>query len=327
MADAVAVDTWSAEGVRLGDVVSALGVLRDQSAERGSARTAVMTLVAVASGDEKAYAATSTLRALGGHHPARLVVVRPDPDSVASLDARATLYAIEADGHRLNFEEVVLSVNGQAALHLDSFVEAFTLSDLPVAVWYVNSLPDAIDPLLGVATAVILDSRDAGDDDVALRSLLELARRRTVVDLSWIRLSPWRELLAALFDPPDCRRWLEGIDGAEISGKSGPRRLLGGWLGAQLGLAPSQVRLHDDRHVAIRVWATLAGETASFSVERDESEHAVVAVAALPGGQTVTQRAALSDNPLPASLSTALTHLQPNLIWEKALSVATSLRT
>ena len=119
------------------------------------------------------------------------MILRPDPDQVAGLDARATLYAMQLADHRVTFEEVVLAVRGQAALHLDSLVEAFTLSDLPVAVWYVDSAPEPGDPLLGTATAVLLDSRDAADD-VGMRALLEVVRRRTVVDLSWIRLGPWR---------------------------------------------------------------------------------------------------------------------------------------
>jgi len=45
MANAVAVDTWDAEGVRLSDVVAALADLRHQSFGKNAIRTAVMTLV------------------------------------------------------------------------------------------------------------------------------------------------------------------------------------------------------------------------------------------------------------------------------------------
>ena len=129
------------------------------------------------------------------------MLVRPESDQVATLDGRAALFATDADGHQVYFEEVRLTVAGQAAHHLDSVVEPFTLSDLPVAVWYVGDVPEPNDPLLSVATAVIVDSRDAAGSG-RMRSLLELARRRTVVDLSWIRLRPWRELLADLFASP-----------------------------------------------------------------------------------------------------------------------------
>jgi glucose-6-phosphate dehydrogenase assembly protein OpcA len=325
VADPVAVDHWSGEGVRLSDVVSALADLRDQSAGHlSSARTAVMSLVAVAPGDEEAYGATEALRGLAGHHPSRILILRPDPDAVAHLGARATLYALDNDHHRINFEEVKLEVGGQAALHLDSFVEAFTLSDLPVAVWYVNSIPLPTDPLLSVATAILIDSRDAPDAG-QLRSLLQLARRRTLVDLSWSRLRPWRELLAALFDPAANRPWLESIEQVEITGKQGPRRLLGGWLTAQTGVAPRRINLADSRHVSIRISARRDGQVADFSVERVEGQRLISAEAALPGVPVVRTTTLLPDDPLTTSLANALTHLCPDPIWEKALSAATAL--
>jgi glucose-6-phosphate dehydrogenase assembly protein OpcA len=324
VADPLVVDSWSANGVRLGEVEEALSELRDRSAERTSARTAVMTIIAVAPGDEEAYVAPNALRVLGGHHPSRILIVRPDPDSVAVLDARATLYAIHTDNHTLNFEEVILAVGGQAAHHLDSFVEAFIRSDLPVSVWYVNSLPDPTDPLLNVASAVLIDSRDA-TGDLLLRSLLELARRRVVVDLSWIRLGPWRELLAGLFDVPDVRGWLQGVGEAEVTGKPGARRLVAGWLAAQLGLLPHQVHLTDARHVNIRLTATRDGESAVFTVQRGETARTLQAEATLPGDKRVRMGANLAEDPLLTSLATALTNLEPNPVWEKALSMAALL--
>jgi glucose-6-phosphate dehydrogenase assembly protein OpcA len=207
MASAVTVDRWDAQGVRLSEVVKALADLRHQSMSKNAARTAVMTLVAVVPNDEQASAATRALRALGLHHPARIVLLRPEPDQVAALDGRAVLYAAEEAGHQINFEEVTLVVGGQAARHLDSLVEVFTLSDLPVPVWYVGDIPDPADPLLSVSSAVLVDTRDAVDTG-RTRDVLQLARRRTVVDLSWIRLAPWRDLLAGLFEPVTRRPWL-----------------------------------------------------------------------------------------------------------------------
>lgn len=325
MADPVAVDYWTGDGVRLSDVVSALTDLRDQSSDHhSSARTAVMTLVAVAPGDDQAYWATGALRSLAGHHPSRIVILRPDPDSVAHLDARTTLYALDSVHNRINFEEVRLEVGGQAARHLDSLVEAFTLSDLPVAVWYVDSIPDASDPLLSVASAILIDSRDAPDPG-QLRSLLALARRRTLVDLSWSRLRPWRELMAGLFEPVANRSWLESIEHIEIAGKEGPRRLLGGWLTAQTDVSPRRISLQDARHVAVHITARRDGEEATFVVERAEGQRLVLAEGAVPGMPVLRATSLLPDDPLATSLANALTHLQPDPIWERALSAATAL--
>jgi glucose-6-phosphate dehydrogenase assembly protein OpcA len=321
VADAVAVDTWTGEGVRLSDVVAALAELRHDTKEEQSARTAVMTLVAVAPDDDRASAATRALRSLGGSHPSRIVILRPDPDQAASLDAQAVLHAVECQGHEINFEEVTLDVHGQAAKHLDSLVEAFTVSDLPVALWYVGSIPDPTDPLLAVATALLIDSRDAADAG-RFRPLLEVARRRTVSDLSWIRLAPWRELLAGLFDPPDRRRWLQHVESVTVTGKVGPRKMLGGWLLAQLGLQPRQVSLLDGRHVEIEVVCRDGDEEAVFEVTRAGSVKAISARAALPDGPTPPIVHPLADDPLAVSLSQALTNLSPDVIWERALSAA-----
>jgi glucose-6-phosphate dehydrogenase assembly protein OpcA len=331
VANAVVVDNWDAEGVRLSDVVEALADLRHQSIGKNAARMAVMTLVAVIPNDEQAYAATRALRALGRHHPARIVLLRPDPDQVATLDGRAALYSVEDDGHQVNFEEVMLFVGGQAARHLDSLVEAFTLSDLPVPVWYAGDIPEPSDPLLSVATAVLIDTRDAADTG-RMRSVLELARRRTVVDLSWVRLQPWRELLAGLFEPADRRPWLRTVERVEVTGKFGPRHLLGGWLVAQLGLLPRQVQLVDSRHVEIRVVCARGSERATFEVGRGDLHRAVSARAEIPGraetGPAVTEQVQpipLADDPLATALADALTNLQPDVTWEHALSAATTL--
>ncbi len=322
MAGTVEVDSWDGQGVHLSDVLDALGVLRQRAREHTSARTAVMTMVAVVGTDEQTETATATLRSLGGNHPARILLLRPDPDGVAALDAHVALHSANTETHPINFEEVHLNVGGQAAKHLDSIVEPFTLADLPVAVWYVGAVPDAADPLLSVANSVLLDSRDA---EGQLRGLLELARRRAVVDLSWIRLRPWRRLLAALFDPPEYRPWLGAVESVEVKGKIGPRQLLGGWLAAQLDLRPRQVTLLDARHVEIVVSCRREGVEASFEVVRGDA-HRTVAAQAVVGGQTGRAHGyPLAADPLTSALADALTRLGPDVVWERALSTATTL--
>ncbi len=78
MADAVALNHWNGSDVRLGTVVDTMAQLR-HSVARTASRTWVMTLVAVATSDDEVYQATQILRALGAHHPARLVILQPQP--------------------------------------------------------------------------------------------------------------------------------------------------------------------------------------------------------------------------------------------------------
>ena len=326
MAHAVAVDEWEAGGVRLSDVAAALSELRHRSREGGSARTAVMTFIAVAADDEHARGASSALRTLGTNHPSRIVIFRPSPDAVATLDARATLFSVEEAGHAVNFEEISLNVCGQAANHLDSLADAFTISDLPVPVWYVGTIPDITDPLLAVATAVLVDSRDSAGSD-RLRSLMELSRRLPVVDLSWTRLKPWRILTAALFSEPATRPWLEGIESVVVEGKEGPRHMLGGWAMAQLGLASDRVTLRDARHVRITMECIDGDRRATFTVGRSGDDRTLEATTVLPDGPCAPRHFRLSDDPLAASLAEALVHLEPDAVWQRALVSATRLES
>ncbi|HET6915567.1 MAG TPA: glucose-6-phosphate dehydrogenase assembly protein OpcA [Acidimicrobiales bacterium] len=310
--------------MRVSDVAGALSELRHRSRDGTSARTAVMTFIAVAGDDGKADAASSALRTLGSNHPARIVILRPEPDAVAALDARATLFSVEGAGHEVNFEEIALQVCGQAAKHLDSLVDAFVLSDLPVAVWYVGAIPEIGDPLLDVATAVLVDSRDAADSG-RLRGLLDLARRRTVVDLSWMRLKPWRSLFATLFSEPRTREWLSGVESVAVEGKAGPRHMLGGWMMAQLGMQARQVRMQDARHVRIDLECRIGDEKAAFQIGRPGDGRIIEARAVLPSTACIPHHVHLAEDGLAGSLSRALMHLEPDPVWERALSAATHL--
>lgn len=323
MADAVTVDTWEGQGVRLDQVSRALADLRHRSADHSVAHTAVMTLAVVASRSEVG-AARDAIHALGAHHPARVVILLPDPDGAANLDAQAALYRVGDSGHPMAFEEVSLSVGGQAALHLDSLVEPFTLADLPVVAWYLARQPEPFDSLLNVAGSVVVDSRDTGDP-LELRRLLELGRRRPVVDLSWVRLESVRELLASLFEPPTLRPYVTAVISATVKGKPGPRHLLGGWLMAQLGLNATQLTLVDARHVEITLRSELEGEVGTFDVGRVQGRRAVWAGATVSTGPSPRQILPLPDGGLLTTLSSALTRLHGDASWERALSAAASL--
>jgi glucose-6-phosphate dehydrogenase assembly protein OpcA len=185
-------------------------------------------------------------------------------------------------------------------------------------------LPEVSDCLLPVADTVVVDSREAGEAET-LASLVDLARRRVAVDLSWERLAPWRELLAGLFDSPMYRPFGAAVSSIEVEGKPGPRRLLAGWLISRLGPPEPVVHLTDARHVAIRLHARHEGRAGTFEVVRSEGERVVRASAVVDGGLRHTEVLALPDNTLVWSLSRALTHLRRDRTWEQALSAAVGI--
>lgn len=329
----LAVHSWEKQRTTLGEVIAALPELRRQASGRGAGtRTAVMTLVMVTSGedseDSESYAAS--VRSLGAHHPCRAVLLRPEPDSTPAIDATACLWRAEPPegaGHPVFFEEIHLRVAGQAASHLASIAGPFVLADLPVVMWFPGQVPDPADPLLKLATAIVVDTRPVGAGEIAhsYRTLLELANRQPVVDLSWVRLQPWRELLAGLFDTEHNRAFLPGVSQAAVTGKPGPRHMLGGWLMAQLDLRARELVLSDAKHVDITLDADLGDEHGRFQVRRDDGTRAVWAQAVISGQVAHSQALPLPDDSITSALSSAISNLRADRVWERALASAAAL--
>lgn len=310
---------WRGEHVTVGEVLDALTGLR-RGQVRTATRTSVLNLVVVAADADDASRAAEAMAGLGARHPSRTLLLVPGPSDGARVNAAVELVGSSVEGQTLWSEQVCLTVCGELVHHLDSLIEPFTLPDLPLAVWYVSDLPVLSDPLLAAADAVLVDTKELGSVQ-AFPHVAEVARRHTVIDLSWARLRPWRELLAGLFEGQAFRGFLDSVERAEVLGKEGPRHLLAGWLTSRLGLAGGAVSLGDARHATMRLFA----RGAVFSVVRDAGSRLVRASAAVEGGPAREDVVPLPDESLSWSLSEALTHLERDRVYEQALRAALAL--
>jgi glucose-6-phosphate dehydrogenase assembly protein OpcA len=322
VAEPLTLSLWSEESVKVGDVLDALEALRKPE-PMPPTRTSVMTLVVVATDPASAERANAAIHELGGRHPARLLTLLCEPDG-RGIDAEVRLLGGEAEGHDLWFEDVRLVVRGEAGYHLDSLIEPFTLPDLPVVVWFVDDLPAVGDPLLMAADVLLVDARELGDAD-CFDTLVALAATRPIVDLSWVRLRPWRELLAGLFEGPDFRPFVGHVRLAEVIGKTGPRHLLGGWVGDRLQLGAGAVHLEPAKHVTIRLFADDgAGRAATFEVVRQDDERVVRARADVEHGPSAEAILQLPESTPAWGLADALAHLEHDPVYEAALRRATT---
>jgi glucose-6-phosphate dehydrogenase assembly protein OpcA len=288
-----------------------------------------VTLVVVGVDEDEASAATNAMHRLGARHPGRTIVLVPDPERERGIDARVALHHGQAEGHPVWSEDIRLRVRGGAARHLDSLIEPLTLPDLPLCVWFVAAAPSVHDPLVGAADAVIVDLRQipgaAGDPAPALARLTRLAAERTLVDLSWTRLTPWRELLGGMFDPAPYRPFLSGVHAVEVCGLPGPRHLLGGWIASRLRLPSFAVQLRQEEHVSVVMAATADGRHGRFSVERRAGEHLVRARAEAEGAPVNEMVLALPTDTLPWSLGVALSRPYRDPVYEESLAAASLL--
>jgi glucose-6-phosphate dehydrogenase assembly protein OpcA len=196
------------------------------------------------------------LRGVGRYHASRTIVCAVDPDR-HSLDATAT---IAADGEprpgefALLRETIIVECGPEHLAHLDSIVDPLVVTDLTTVVWSPHGHAEAVDALLKMAQVVLLDSLDEPDTAEALARAHELSERVYVVDLAWLRSTPWRERVAAAFDPAPLRGELARITGVDVRhhpASTVAATLMVGWLGSRLGWQPQPLTPDGDALVGL----------------------------------------------------------------------------
>jgi glucose-6-phosphate dehydrogenase assembly protein OpcA len=181
------------------------------------ARASVLNLIVTVPDELAADRVVGTMLGLGFRHPSRAIVLVARPNSGGpSLDAAVSAHCHAFHGdEQVCYEEVVLTVRGEPASHLDGVVAPLLIHDLPTLVWWPGDPPFAdpiFDQLVEMGDRLIIDSSDFSQLLLGLRRLATLRRRSGIGDLSWKRLGWWQELTAQFFDAPRFRRYLPNLN-------------------------------------------------------------------------------------------------------------------
>jgi glucose-6-phosphate dehydrogenase assembly protein OpcA len=186
------------------------------------------------------------LERVGRYHPSRTILCSVEPGR-ETIDAWATT-TVQGDPRPgelvLCHEQVVLDIGLHHLESLDAIVDPLVVSDLATVVWSPHGHPEAVDALMRLAQVVLLDSVNEPDPAAAIARARELAGRAYVVDLAWLRSTPWRERVTATFDPPVWRPELGRISGVTVRHR--PDSVISGvlfigWLSSRLGWTPGTV--------------------------------------------------------------------------------------
>jgi glucose-6-phosphate dehydrogenase assembly protein OpcA len=186
------------------------------------ARASVLNLIVTVPDAMAADRVVHTLLGLGFRHPSRAIVLVADPAAEGRpLDAAVSAHCHPTTGsdEQVCFEEVVLTVRGEAAEHLNGIVAPLLIHDLPTYVWWPGDPPfndPVFDQLVEVADRLVVDPSDFSDLLLGLRRLTSLRHRSGIGDLSWKRLGWWQELTAQFFDAPRFRRYLPNLNRLSI---------------------------------------------------------------------------------------------------------------
>ena len=179
------------------------------------------------------------LRGVGRFHASRTIVCSIE-EGRTQVDAVATVSApdmVDEQGIQLMRETVVVNCGPQHLPRLDRLVDPLVVSDLPVCVWSPHGHDDGLAALLPLADVVLYDSADATDTRTGLRTAMRLSQQAYLVDLAWLRTTPWRERIAATFDPVPLRGQLQLFSGLQVRvhpESTGAAMLLIGWLASRL---------------------------------------------------------------------------------------------
>ena len=187
------------------------------------ARASVLNLIVTVPDEPSAGRVVETMMGLGFRHPSRAIVLVANPGGTGpTVDAAvsAHCHAVQqTEEEQVCYEEVVLTVRGEAASHLDGIVAPLLIHDLPTLVWWPGDPPFAdpvFDQLVELSDKLIIDSSDFSDLLVGYRRLANLRRRSGVGDLAWKRLGWWQELTCQFFDAPRFRRYLPNLNRIRI---------------------------------------------------------------------------------------------------------------
>jgi len=238
---------WSEQDTTPGDVESALrDLLRNRHAE-GDAFVPgrVLNLVVVADREWRGEI-QNRLDRVGRFHASRTILCAVDSRQ-KKIDARASITS-EGEGTdgdvAIGQEEVVLDVGPHHLTNLATIVDPLVITDLATLVWSPHGHPEAVDSLLDLAQIVLIDSINEPDPASAVRRAGELAHRAYVVDLAWLRSTPWRERVASTFDPQQWRPELGKISAVTVRHRPDSAvagLLFFGWLSKRLGWEPGSM--------------------------------------------------------------------------------------
>jgi glucose-6-phosphate dehydrogenase assembly protein OpcA len=190
------------------------------------------------------------LEGVGRYHPSRTILCAVEPGR-DSIDARVTMTA-EGDPRPGEFalcrERVVLDLGPGHLEHLDTIVDALVVSDIATLVWAPHGHTEAVDSLLRLAQVVLVDSINEPDQATAISRARKLVEEAYVVDLAWLRSTPWRERVASTFDPLQWRQELRRIKAVTVRHRPDSATaglLFFGWLATRLGWEPGSLISHD----------------------------------------------------------------------------------
>jgi glucose-6-phosphate dehydrogenase assembly protein OpcA len=240
---------WSEQDTTPGAIEAALRELLSEQYARDEAfaPARVINLVAVVDREWRGEV-LNRLERIGRYHASRSILCAVEGGRT-TIDASVAMTTEGGDGHKpgeltLTRERILLDLGPRHLEKLDTIVDPLLVSDIATVVWSPHGHPEAVDALLHLTQTVLVDSVNEPDASAAVARARELSEEAYIVDLAWLRSTPWRERVASTFDPPQWRDELRRISSVTVrhhAESTVAGLLFCGWLGSRLGWRPDGV--------------------------------------------------------------------------------------
>ena len=250
-------DVWVAHDTTPDAIEAALRDMlrRRYAANRRLAPARVLNLIVIVDREWKGEIA-NRLEGVGRYHASRTILCAVE-ERHETLDAVATItYGDSAGDLTPMLEDVEIDLGPEQLARIDTVVDPILVAELPTLLWSPHGHTEAVQALLPMVDVILIDSDanfDCDDASGALAQAAELLRSAYVVDLAWLRTTPWRERLAASFDPPARRAALTRLTDVCVRHRPSSEAsaaLLTGWLASRLGWEVSKLDHDGDGHQA-----------------------------------------------------------------------------
>jgi glucose-6-phosphate dehydrogenase assembly protein OpcA len=227
----------------------------------GLMRANTLNLIAVANDMREVSLIQDTIAGLHDFLPSRTIILITQDGYDVSGDVTGPRYDVRVelmeqvtgddDQPNLRFEVITIGADRREVGHLASLVTPLLAADLFDFLWWPGGdfvRHPLFEDLVPVVDRLIVDTAHLGREIQAIAALRRVIAEESgspvVGDFTWLRLEPWRQLIAQFFDPPDVQPCLKSIDQVTIryaetraDGASGLAAALhmAGWLGSRLG--------------------------------------------------------------------------------------------
>ncbi|TVU54405.1 MAG: glucose-6-phosphate dehydrogenase assembly protein OpcA [Arthrospira sp. PLM2.Bin9] len=203
---------------------------------------------------------------IANQNPCRIITLCPTLGEDTGVTAQVSAYCPIKNNKEEGLiccEYVTLRGTKAALERVGHVVTSLLIPDLPKFVWWKatpNPEQELFKDLSCCSNCVIVDSCYFSDPESELLKMQELIDQETyIADLNWHRLSPWQELAAATFDPPERRMSLGDIDHITLDyekGNAAQALMFLGWFASRLQWEPVEFTEsggdYDLKHVKFR---------------------------------------------------------------------------